>query len=209
METGHRAPGLTLHAAGLYDLTLWLMTRGRERAFREDLLDLVAPRPGEAVLDVGCGTGSLAIAAKRDVGPTGTVHGVDASPQMLARAAKKARRAGLGVEFTSAPAQALPFPDARFDVVLSTIMLHHLPRPGRAACLREIRRVLKPGGRVLVVEFTAAVDGKPGRRSHFHRHGHVKLADIIALFEEAGLDVVRSGAVGFRDMHFILGTAPV
>ncbi len=208
METGHRTPGLTLHAAGLYDLTLWLMTRGRERAFREDMLDLVALRPGEAVLDVGCGTGSLAIAAKRGVGSTGTVDGVDASPQMLARAARKTRRAGLGVEFTIAPAQALPFPDARFDVVLSTIMLHHLPRPGRTACLREMRRVLKPGGRVLVVEFTAPTHGKHSRRSHFHRHGHVELESIITLLKEAGLDVVQSGAVGLRDMHYILGTAP-
>lgn len=205
METQHRAPGLTLHTAGLYDLTLWLMTRGRERALRESILDLVALKPGEAVLDVGCGTGGLAIVAKHDVGPTGTVHGIDASPEMLARATKKARRAGVEVEFTTAPAQALPFPDAGFDVVLSTIMLHHLPRPGRAACLREMRRVLRPGGRALVVEFAASGGG---RLSHFHRHGHVELKDIVALVKKAGLDVTQSGAVGLRDMHYVVGTAP-
>src|SRR5690348_10193613 len=71
--------GRVLHSAALYDLLLWLVTLGRERGFREKVLRLAHLEPGQSVLDVGCGTGTLAIAAKRHVGPTGRVHGIDAS----------------------------------------------------------------------------------------------------------------------------------
>src|SRR5215470_15161329 len=107
-------PGLVLHAAATYDLLITLVTLGRERAFRERMLRLAHLEPGESVLDVGCGTGSLAIAAKRQVGQTGTVYGLDASPEMIARAEKKARKAGIDVGFKNAFAQSLPFPDAQF-----------------------------------------------------------------------------------------------
>ena len=121
-ENSHsKAPGLVLRHAELYDFTVWLMTLGRERAFREKILRLARLRPDESVLDVGCGTGSLAIAARRHVGPKGVVKGIDASPEMLARAERKARRAGAVVAFTQAAAQALPFADAEFDVVFSTV----------------------------------------------------------------------------------------
>ncbi len=143
--------GLVLHSAARYDLLVWLVTLGRGRAFREKVLRLARLEPGESVLDVGCGTGTLAIAAKRIVGPTGTVYGIDASPEMIARANKKARTTGNEVVFKNGLAQALPFPDAQFDAVLSTLMLHHLPHKARQGCASEIRRVLKPGGRVLAL----------------------------------------------------------
>ena len=200
--------GAVLHSAARYDLLLWLAMLGREGAFREKVLRLARLQLGEAVLDVGCGTGTLAIAAKRRVGPTGTVQGIDASPEMLARAEKKARKAGVEVVLRNAMAQALPFPDAQFDAVLTTVMLHHLPRKARAQCAAEMRRVLKPGGRALAVEFGVAASEQKGFLAHFHRHGHVKLSDIISLLSEAGLNSVESGAVGIRDLQFVLARAP-
>ncbi len=196
--------GMILHSPARYDLLAWLFTRGRERAFREKLLGLARLRPGESVLDVGCGTGTLAIAAKQRVGPAALVYGIDASQQMVAKAIKKARKANVDVSFKDGIAQALPFSDASFDVVLNTLMLHHLPRNARQPCAREMRRVLKPGGRVLAVDFASPAP-KQSILSHLHRrHGHVKLDEIIAILNEAGLNIADSGAVGFRDLQFVL-----
>jgi ubiquinone/menaquinone biosynthesis C-methylase UbiE len=208
---GHAAPkmvGAVLHSAARYDLQVWLLTLGREQVFREKLLRLAHLEPGEAVLDVGCGTGTLAVAAKRRVGPNGTVCGIDASPEMIARAIKKAGKAHVEVVFKTAYVQALPFPNAQFDAVLSTLMLHHLPRKARELCAKEMRRVLKPGGRAVVVDFAIAAPEQRGFLGHFHRHGHVGLADMSAVLGRAGLSVVESGAVGFRDLQFALATAP-
>ena len=201
--------GLVLHSTTrYYDLLTWLLTFGRERAFRERLVDLARLEPGEKALDVGCGTGTLAIAAKRRIGPGGTVHGIDASPEMIAGARRKATKAGVDVDFQIAVVEALPFPDARFDAVLSTLMLHHLPRPARARCVVEMRRVLKPGGRVLAVDFATPARKRKGLLGHLHRHGGVALRDMIEVLSEAGLCVVESGAVGVSDLQFALATAP-
>jgi len=193
--------GLVVHWAARYDLLISLLTLGRERRFRERLLDLARLEHGESVLDIGCGTGTLAIAAKRRVGES-AVHGIDASPEIIARAQRKARRSGTDAVFEIATAQSLPFPDARFDVVLSTVMLHHLPRAGRAQAIAEARRVLAPGGRLLAVDFVTH-SGK-GLLAHFHRHGRVDPRDLVALVSGAGLSVVESGPVGRWDLQFVL-----
>lgn len=200
-----RTAGIVLHSPALYDFTVWLAFFGKERAFRNKLLQLARIASGESVLDVGCGTGTLAIAAKGRVGSAGTVYGIDASPEMLARAEKKARRAGAEVIFRNGLAEALPFTDHQFNVVFSTVMLHHLPRKARLQCANEIRRVLKLNGRVLAVDFEGFSDQKRSLLSHFHRpHGHVRAQDIVALLGEVGLTTVESGPVGIRDLHFVL-----
>jgi ubiquinone/menaquinone biosynthesis C-methylase UbiE len=200
--------GIVLHAPRFYDFLARVVMLGREGAFREKVIDLARVKPGECVLDVGCGTGTLAIAAKRRVGPTGKVFGIDASPEMINRAGTKARKADLDIVFKNESVDALPFLDARFDVVLSTLMLHHLPRKLREQGAREMRRVLKPDGRVLVVDFGGR-DQRRDRFAHFHqRHGHVKPAEVIALLNAAGLNVFESGAVGIKDLHFALATTP-
>lgn len=211
--SGERAHGSTsgivLHSPVLYDLTVWLAILGKERAFREKLLQFAHIKDGECILDVGCGTGTLAIAAKRHVGQSGAVYGVDASTEMLARAEKKAGKAGVEVLFRNGLAEALPFQDGFFDAALSTVMLHHLPAKPRRQCAAEIRRVLKPGGRVLVVDFEGFSNQKRTFLSHFHRpHGHVSRNDIITLLSEAGLKVVESGPVGVRDLQFVLAQEP-
>ena len=204
----HGKVGLVLHSARRYDLLVSLIMFGREKALRRKMLRLARVGPGESVLDVGCGTGTLAIAAKRLVGPTGVVQGLDASPEMIDRARGKARRAGVDVVFREGVAQALPFPDAQFDVVLATMMLHHLPRSAHPQAFREMRRVLKPGGRVFVVDFAKAERGGRHPFGFLHRrYGHVDFAEIVTMFNEAGLEVVERDAMGTKDLHFIRASA--
>jgi ubiquinone/menaquinone biosynthesis C-methylase UbiE len=204
-ESDLRTKGRVVHWAARYDLLAWFFLVGRERAFRERLLDLARLERGAKVLDIGCGTGTLAIAASRRVGAGGSVHGVDASPAMIERAQAKARKAGAAIDFREAVVEALPFTDRRFDVVLSTLMLHHLPRAAREQCLREVRRVLTRGGRALFVDF-----GLPGKHKtlldHFHRHGHIKLEELLEMVRDAGLGAVQSGPVGTKNLQFILAT---
>jgi ubiquinone/menaquinone biosynthesis C-methylase UbiE len=196
--------GLVIHWPARYDLLVWLITLGRERVFREKLVNLAQLEAGESVLDIGCGTGSLAIAAKRRVGQSGTVIGIDASPEMLVRARKKAMKAGANIEFRNDVAEALSFHDAQFDAVLSTVMLHHLPDEARKQCAREIRRVLKPGGRLLAVDFGGAPEGRRSLIAHFHRHAIFDLREAISVFEDVGLRPIESGAVGLTDLQFVL-----
>jgi ubiquinone/menaquinone biosynthesis C-methylase UbiE len=204
-QTAPRTHGLVLHWAARYDLLAWLLTHGRERELRESIVRLASLKPGNDVLDIGCGTGTLAITASRHVGATGAVTGIDASPSMIARANRKAKEAGVRATFQVAVAEDLPFPDRRFDVVFSTLMLHHLPRKTRQECAKEIERVLKVGGRVVAVDF-----GRTERRgllAHFHRHGHVAIEDIVTLFVGAGLTATRTGPVGMNDLNFVVAKA--
>ena len=199
--------GGVIHWAAGYDLLVWLLMLGRERAFREKIVRLARLEPGESVVDVGCGTGTLAIAAKRAVGAKGAVYGVDASPEMIARARKKAKRAGIEVVLEQAIAEALPFPDGQFDCVMISMTLHHLPSEARRRCVREIRRVLKPGGRLLAVDLGGSGREARGLISHFHRHMRFDVLEVIPMLNEAGLESVESGEVGFRDLKFVRATA--
>lgn len=205
--------GLILHRALGYDLLVRLLSLGGERTYREKTLELAGLTTGESILDVGCGTGTLAIAAKSHVGSAGKVCGIDASPEMVTRARKKAKKAGADVAFETAFVEKLPFPDATFDVVLSTTMLHHLPDKARRQCLREARRVLKPAGRLLAVDFGGPVSERRSWVAKLHRHGQIDISRLTPLVTEAGLKIVESGPMLqsfglMRDLHFILAAAP-
>lgn len=201
------ASGIILHRAFSYDLLLFLLTLGRETSLRRRILRRAHLLTGERVLDIGCGTGTTAIEAAKIVGAGGSVTGIDASQEMIARARKKAMRSGSEVEFAQAFVESLPFFDAQFDVVVSTLMLHHLSGKVRRQCAAEIRRILKPGGRVLAVDFTTT-PGTRGVIAHFHRHGHISFDELAGMFRDAGLNVVESGAVGISDLHFVLASHP-
>jgi ubiquinone/menaquinone biosynthesis C-methylase UbiE len=202
-----KTSGLMIHKAAQYDLLLWLLTMGREGTLRERALALANLAAGESVLDIGCGTGTLAIAARRLVGEEGLVFGIDAAPEMIARARKKAKKAGLDVEFSNALVESMPFADGQFDVVLSTLMLHHLPGKLRRQCAAEVRRVLKPGGRMLAIDF-GTKPGTKGIVAHFHRHGHINLDEMVAILGEAGLKIDKKGRVGIGDLEYVIAIAP-
>jgi len=113
------------------------------------------------------------------------------------------------ISFKNAFAQSLPFPNAYFDVVVTTVMLHHLPKKARAELAGEIRRVLKPGGRALAIDFGGKEKVHKSFLDHIHRrHGQVDFKEIIAVFSDAGFQIAESGAVGMRDLEFVIATAP-
>ena len=134
--------------APVYDLMNSLMTGGLDQRWRRDAVRAARIGHGMRVLDVACGTGRLARLAARRVGSSGRVVGVDASTGMLRRARRSAGDAA--VEYRLADALALPFPDASFDAATIGFGLRNLADYGRG--LGELRRVVRPGGRVVVLE---------------------------------------------------------
>jgi demethylmenaquinone methyltransferase/2-methoxy-6-polyprenyl-1,4-benzoquinol methylase len=134
-----------------YDATNEVLSLGVHKGWRRRAIELSGAAPGMRALDCATGTGDLALELKRAVGPTGEVMGTDFCAEMLEAAPAKAARAGLAVQFAVADALALPYEAARFDVATIAFGIRNVDDP--VQCLREMARVVKPGGRVVVLEF--------------------------------------------------------
>jgi ubiquinone/menaquinone biosynthesis C-methylase UbiE len=139
----------------IYDPVVRLTTR--EGTFKRLLIDQAGPGPGQRVLDLGCGTGTLAIQVKQDQ-PAAEVVGLDADPEMLERAEAKASEAEVEIQLDEGYSDALPYPEESFDLVLSTLFFHHLDPAPKRETLREIVRVLRPGGELHVADWGPASD---------------------------------------------------
>lgn len=148
----HRNDGdAVIHQAGLYGLAMRLWGR-QGRRWRADIARRLNLQPGQRVLDVASGTGHLAIELAAHVSPGGEVNGVDASPEMVHHASANGARRGVPVTFQYARAQELPFADDTLDVVTSTLAFHHVAAQERPQAVREMRRVLRPGGTILIAD---------------------------------------------------------
>ena len=153
---------------GVYDPVIRVATR--ETATKGRLVELAGLRDGQRVLDVGCGTATLALIAKEKV-PGAELVGIDADPEMLARGREKARAAGADIQLDVGMADELPYEDASFDRVLSSLVFHHLPRPVKEATAREVARVLRPGGELHVADFGRQRDPAMWTLSRLVRYG--------------------------------------
>ena len=144
------------------------------------VLELARLARGESVLDVGCGTGTLAIAAKGLVGRGGRVVGADASHEMIARAKANAARWNIAIKFVEGAAQDLPFAHSIFDAVVSTPVIHCLP------------------------DFGGSAASKHSLFGHLHVHRRFDVGEEKSRLTGAGLDELASGETGFADLHYLL-----
>jgi ubiquinone/menaquinone biosynthesis C-methylase UbiE len=188
--------GRTIGTPRLYDVVTAILFAGRRRqAFR--LLAIAAgARPGDRILDVGCGTGFFVRLLAEFVGPTGEVVGVDAAPEMVAHATARSRSIA-NCKFDVGNADALAYPDGRFDLVVSSLTLHHLAAQAQLPAVKEMRRLLRPGGKLLIAEFQAPTGhgwnlllGPTGLAAM--KHGVPQLESIAA---EAGFAEIERGEV--------------
>jgi ubiquinone/menaquinone biosynthesis C-methylase UbiE len=174
----------------LYDVVHRLFRVGRLHA---EMVRRAGLRPGQRVLDIGCGTGNLllALGARR---PDLELVGLDPDPKALARAERKARRAGVSVRWERGFADELPQPDASVDRVFSSLMLHHLDPPVKDATLAEVRRVLRPDGALVLADFDG--DGQGHGHEHGFRRTRRRMQRSRRLAENSGL-ADRIAAAGF------------
>jgi demethylmenaquinone methyltransferase/2-methoxy-6-polyprenyl-1,4-benzoquinol methylase/phosphoethanolamine N-methyltransferase len=201
--------GRLIRWAWLYDAVVWLMSFGRARTMRLLTADLAAIQPGEAVLDVGCGTGDLTLEAKVRAGARGAVYGLDAAPEMIAVARRKAARRRLDVDFRVGLIEATGLPAQSVDVVLSSLMMHHLPADVKLKGLKECRRVLKPGGRLLIVDFARSESAghAEGLPAYLHPAPRAGTQQLVALLAEAGFSDIASGDVPAWPLGYVRGRA--
>ncbi len=197
-----RHSGVLLDRGWRYDAEVWFfdtfVMRGQIRRLRRKVLDLAGVGTGSRLLDVGCGTGTLAIEAARLAGPTGLVAGIDPAPRQIERAWAKQRRAGCDIDFRVGVIQALPFEDQHFDAVTSTLMMHHLPGELISEGLAEAHRVLRPNGLLVVADFDGPnEDHSPGHDTPDGAQG----AGLPTLITQAGFTIVSTDHVPFARPH--------
>ncbi|MFN8413990.1 MAG: methyltransferase domain-containing protein [Anaerolineales bacterium] len=183
-EAVPQTKGQVIHTPRLYEFIVWAMARGKEGQFRKFIADLVDLKKGESVLDVGCGTGTMAILAKQYVGEEGKSCGIEPSLEMVSFARKKAKKQNAIIEINPGCIEQINYPAKSFDVLLCLIVMHHMPDETKIQGIKEMARVLKPGGRLVVVD------------SNLH---------LLPSFEKEGFIQVKSGnALFIPDYDFVL-----
>jgi SAM-dependent methyltransferase len=207
--------GKTIPWAGIYDGLVWIMSLGRIQTVRSRILDNSTIKTGDRVLDVGCGTGGLAIQAKSVVGPEGSVYGIDASAGMIGIAQQKSKDAGVDVNFQPGLIERIPFPDHHFDVVMNSLVMHHLPSELQVSAAREMQRVLKPGGVIYIVDMEATPGNFWQRIGDLaigmhggHKHMDSAVQGFQPLLESAGFRDISSSKLD-RQFAFIRGRKEV
>jgi ubiquinone/menaquinone biosynthesis C-methylase UbiE len=196
----------------LYDPLVKLL--GGDSA-RRRLLEQAALQPGHRVLDIGCGTGTLVTLIKR-LHPDVDVVGLDPDPKALARARRKAERAGLSIQFNQGFSDELPYAEASFDRVFSSFMLHHLEAIEKENTLREVRRVLKPGGSLHLLDFATSESTGAGILTRW-LHSSVRLKDnaeqnIANLISHTGFELpagVGRGSMLFMHTAYYQASVPL
>jgi ubiquinone/menaquinone biosynthesis C-methylase UbiE len=197
-----------------YDAYMRKVTLGREHVLRGMTLSLAGVKPGESVLEVGCATGTLTLAAKRQVGESGRVFGIDVIPGMIEASQRKAAQANVDAAFQLGSIDDIPFPADQFDSVMCSFMIFHMSEAVRCRGIAEIYRVLKPGGRLIVLDFAMPTNPLPRAivKLLFGRMMQHDLRELLPLMETSGFTDIEKAQVKFRVMGlqvlgFVRGSA--
>ena len=213
-ETAPQTEGRLIRWAWFYDTFGNIAALGHMGMLRAMTVDYAQLKAGEKVLDVGCGTGGVTIPAKQRVGQSGQAAGIDPAPEMIAVARKKAARARLEIDFRVGVIESLPYPNASFDVVTSSLMMHHLPHELQVEGLAEIYRVLKPGGRIFIADMLRLSKSLHDRlfamlTLHGGRVERFGIQDLPKTMEEAGFENVQLLEESFLTIGFLRANKPV
>ena len=211
-KNGPQTTGRTIHWASEYDIFTSLLGLGVNRSNSRMVIELANIKPGDKVLDVGCGPGSLTLTAKAYVGSDGKVCGIDAAPEMIEVAKKKASRSGLEVIFEVGLIEKLAFTDAAVDVVINRLAIHHLPDDLKCRGFEEILRVLKPGGHLLIADFNPPANPVLSHIASALVGSHMMRTNIWSLppmLASAGFVEITSGPTRSAFLAFVSGNKPV
>ena len=209
--SGPVTTGATIHWASEYDIFTSLLGLGVNRPNSRMIVEMAKIKPGDKVLDVGCGTGNMTLTAQIYTGVSGSAYGIDASPEMIDVARKKAKRLCSATSFDVGLIEKIAHPDASFDVIISRLVIHHLPDDLKRQGFAEMFRVLQPGGLIFLADFnpptnpilahiTAALVG--------HGMMQTNMRGIPPMLVEAGFVDVASGSTHSAFMSFVSGKKP-
>jgi ubiquinone/menaquinone biosynthesis C-methylase UbiE len=189
-----------------YDVYMNRITLGRENSLREMTVKLAQVKPGDCVLEVGCATGTLTLAAKRQAGQSGKVFGIDIIPGMIEVSQRKAAQVKLDVTFQLGSIETIPFPENHFDVVMCSFMIFHMSEEVRRKGIAEIYRVLKPQGRLMVLDL--ALPTYPLSRAiakvllgFMLKHD---LKELLPMMESSGFSGIQISQAKYRILGFSL-----
>jgi ubiquinone/menaquinone biosynthesis C-methylase UbiE len=203
-----RTPGKLIAHGRSHDIFGAIFLGGRRRRAFTWLAAESGAGPGDEVLDVGCGRGDFTRVMAAAAAPDGTAQGVDPSKEAISNARRLTRLPNC--TFSDGIAESLDAPNGSYDVVVSSLMIHHLPEALRPQAISEMFRVLRPGGSVLIAEFRPP-SSRIGRRLIGGLHSPAMAENRIDLLEpmvrEAGFEQLRSGDLRPRT-HYVKAEKP-
>jgi len=183
-----------------YDSYMKKMTLGRERVLRDETVNLAQVKAGDCILEIGCGTGTLTLAAKRKAGPSGKAFGIDTIPGMIEASQRKAAEANEDITFQPGSIDNIPFSANQFDVVMCSFMIFHMSETTRRKGIAEIHRVLKPQGRLLVLDMALPSHPLPRAIAKMLFGGMLEheLQELRPLMESSGFSNIEIAPAKFR-----------